>query len=223
MAWKYILPENMFDVLEHLSDEEAWQIIKKIWSFLLDKEDVKISDKLEWVFLAYISLLKEDKIKRNAYYESKVNNPTWHWRPKKNWDNKQKAKKAKKAKKATDSIVSIVNINYIINKEDILEILNSEEIEKNKWALNVLMKMIKMWYKLEKKKECLEEYFEWIRDLIKQTLPLKQNWFLDWEWALVLIKWWVDYWEHPPKGKTYPSNFRSSVRSSFTLLTKQKW
>jgi hypothetical protein len=66
------------------------------------------------------------------------------------------------------------------------------------------------------------EDIEWIRNLVKQYLPLKESGSLNREEAKKIIDSREEYRKNPPKGKKYPTNFKSSLRTSFSIFTKKQ-
>ena len=110
--------------------------------------------------------------------------------------------------------------NIIIKKEDILEILSQEEINKNANQLFIIWKMIENWYSVIKNTKELIDLIEWVNQLWKDYLPRKEDWCLNWEISKKYIRQWEEYFKTLPKAKR---NYKLRVRDSFSLYSTPRW
>jgi len=85
----------------------------------------------------------------------------------------QKNNQPKQEKHHTHKKIS--ELDKIKNSEDIREILSEEEIQQYKIQLKILLKMVELWYKINKSKEDIEKEIEWLK------AKAKLYWLIQWD------------------------------------------
>ena len=69
----------------------------------------------------------------------------------------------------------ISELDIIKNSDDIRDILSDDEIQQYKIQLKILLKMVELWYKINKSKEDLEKEVEWLK------AKAKLYWLIQWD------------------------------------------
>lgn len=99
-------------------------------------------------------------------------------------------------------------LDKIKNSDDIRDILSDDEIQQYKIQLKILLKMVELWYKINKSKEDIEKEIEWLK------AKAKLYWLIQWDgniaWNTFYQKidkrfdWHIEQWK-PVK------NFKTSI------------
>jgi len=82
---------------------------------------------------------------------------------------------------------------YVMNSDDIREILSEEQILQYNIQLRILLKMIGMWYKVEKKENKIMDEINWLKAKANLYNIKKPDWQIAWQTFLQKIDKWVDW------------------------------
>lgn len=84
---------------------------------------------------------------------------------------------------------------YVMNSNDIREVLSEEQILQYNIQLRILLKMIGMWYKVEKKESKIMDEINWLKAKANLYNIKKPDWQIAWLTFLQRIDKWVDWHE----------------------------
>lgn len=112
------------------------------------------------------------------------------------------------------------NIIYIQTKNDIIELIGEDIIDKHSWELYIIWKMIENWYKLSKKNKDILDMIDWVKDMAKDYLDRKEDWTLNWALGKRYTNQWEEYFKTLPPKK---QNHKNSLRSSFNVYKNWIW
>lgn len=128
----------------------------------------------------------------NDSIDKDSNKQDWNFNPKQKTNTKQK----------------ISELDKIKNSDDIRDILSDDDIQQYKIQLKILLKMVELWYKINKSKEDIEKEIEWLK------AKAKLYWLIQWDgniaWNTFYQKidkrfdWHIEQWK-PVK------NFKTSI------------
>lgn len=99
-------------------------------------------------------------------------------------------------------------LDKIKNSDDIRELLDEDEISKYNIQLKILLKMINLWYKVNKTKTDLINEFEWLKNKAKLYGLIKWDGNIAWNTFYQKIDKWYDW--HTEKNKPV-KNFKTSI------------
>lgn len=99
-------------------------------------------------------------------------------------------------------------LDFIKNSDDIRDIFNDDEIAQHKIQLKIILKMVELWYKVNKSKSDIEKEFEWLK------AKAKLYWLIQWDWNIARTTFYqkIDKrfdW-HTEKWKKV-KNFKTSI------------
>lgn len=97
---------------------------------------------------------------------------------------------------------------YVMNSNNIREVLSEEQILQYNIQLRILLKMIGMWYKVEKKESKIMDEINWLKAKANLYGIKKPDWQIAWQTFLQRIDKWADW--HIEKNKQV-KNFKTSV------------
>lgn len=110
--------------------------------------------------------------------------------------------------KTSGKWVKISALDIIKNSDDVRDILSDDDIVQYKVQLKILLKMIELWYKVNKSKEDIE------KELERLKAKAKLYWLIQWDWN---IAWQTFYQKidkrydwHTEKWKPV-KNFKTSI------------
>jgi len=118
-----------------------------------------------------------------------------------------------------DSIVE-KRKEYILDREATKKLLEEDEISKYINELFILHKMIDLWYKVEDKKSALLKNIERVTGMCWEYIWRRENWSLNWKLAKTYIN---QRYEYRSESKKKVTNYKSSVRNSFSMYSKPRW
>lgn len=111
-------------------------------------------------------------------------------------------------KQKTNTKQKISELDKIKNSDDVRDILSDDEIQQYKIQLKIILKMVELWYKINKSKEDIEKEFERLKS------KAKLYWLIQWDgniaWNTFYQKidkrfdWHIENWK-PVK------NFKTSI------------
>lgn len=158
--------------------------------------------------------LKEAKLKKYS--------DAWRAWMESRWKSKRKPSSDKGSN--NDVITSKVKESkvkqYIVWKDEIVELLSQEEISLYKDQLYVLRKMIEYGYSIPKKKKDLLELVERVNDMAKDYLPRNEEWMLN----RSIWRTYANQWQEYAKSVSIKQKWiKSSIRTSFSIYSKPKW
>lgn len=99
-------------------------------------------------------------------------------------------------------------LDKIKNSDDIRELLDEYEISKYNIQLKILLKMINLWYKVNKTKTDLINEFEWLKNKAKLYWLIQWDGNIAWNTFYQKIDKWYDW--HTEKNKPV-KNFKTSI------------
>ena len=99
-------------------------------------------------------------------------------------------------------------LDIIKNSDDIRDIFNDDEIAQHKIQLKILLKMVELWYKIDKSKVKVEKEFERLKNKAKLYWLIQWNWDIAWQTFYQKIDKRYDW--HIEKGKKV-KNFKTSI------------
>lgn len=99
-------------------------------------------------------------------------------------------------------------LDKIKNSDDIRELLDEDEISKHNIQLKILLKMINLWYKVNKTKTDLMNEFEWLKNKAKLYGLIQWDGNIAWNTFYQKIDKWYDW--HTEKNKPV-KNFKTSI------------
>lgn len=99
-------------------------------------------------------------------------------------------------------------LDIIKNSDDIREVLDEDEISKYNIQLKILLKMINLWYKVNKTKTDLMNEFEWLKNKAKLYGLIQWDGNIAWNTFYQKIDKWYDW--HTEKSKPV-KNFKTSI------------
>ena len=99
-------------------------------------------------------------------------------------------------------------LDIIKNSDDIRDILSDDEIQQYKIQLKILLKMVELWYKINKSKSDIEKEFEWLKSKAN-TYNIKQ-WDGNIAWNTFYQKIDKRFDWHTEKWKPV-KNFKTSI------------
>lgn len=99
-------------------------------------------------------------------------------------------------------------LDKIKNSDDVRDILSDDEIQQYKIQLKILLKMVELWYKINKSKEDIEKEVEWLK------AKAKLYWLIQWDGNIA----WNTFYQkidkrfdwHTEKWKPV-KNFKTSI------------
>lgn len=102
----------------------------------------------------------------------------------------------------------ISELDKIKNSDDIRDILSDDDIQQYKIQLKILLKMVELWYKINKSKEDIEKEIEWLK------AKAKLYWLIQWDGNIA----WNTFYQkidkrfdwHTEKWKPV-KNFKTSI------------
>lgn len=102
----------------------------------------------------------------------------------------------------------ISELDKIKNSDDIRDILSDDEIQQYKIQLKILLKMVELWYKINKSKDDIKNEIEWLK------AKAKLYWLIQWDWNIA----WNTFYQkidkrfdwHTEKWKPV-KNFKTSI------------
>lgn len=102
----------------------------------------------------------------------------------------------------------ISELDKIKNSDDIRDILSEDEIQQYKIQLKIILKMVELWYKINKSKEDIEKEIEWLK------AKAKLYWLIQWDGNIA----WNTFYQkidkrfdwHTEKWKPV-KNFKTSI------------
>lgn len=102
----------------------------------------------------------------------------------------------------------ISELDKIKNSDDVRDILSDDEIQQYKVQLKILLKMVELWYKINKSKEDIEKEVEWLK------AKAKLYWLIQWDGNIA----WNTFYQkidkrfdwHTEKWKPV-KNFKTSI------------
>lgn len=111
-------------------------------------------------------------------------------------------------KQKTNTKQKISELDKIKNSDDIRSILSDDDIQQYKVQLKILLKMVELWYKINKSKEDIEKEIEWLK------AKAKLYWLIQWDWNIA----WNTFYQkidkrfdwHTEKWKPV-KNFKTSI------------
>lgn len=170
--------------------EEKWLIFRKDrfenWVKFVDyATNVIGGDKM--------SLGGGDKMSpHNDSIDKDSNKQDWNFNPKQKTNTKQK----------------ISELDKIKNSDDVRDILSDDDIQQYKVQLKILLKMVELWYKINKSKEDIEKEFERLK------AKAKLYWLIQWDGNIA----WNTFYQkidkrfdwHTEKWKPV-KNFKTSI------------
>lgn len=108
----------------------------------------------------------------------------------------------------TDARKKSSELDKIKNSDDIRDLLSEEEIWIYNIQLRILLKMINLWYKVNKTKTDLINEFEWLKNKAKLYWLVRWDWGIAWNTFYQKIDKWYDW--HTEKNKPV-KNFKTSI------------
>ena len=99
-------------------------------------------------------------------------------------------------------------LDKIKNSDDVRELFNEDEIQQYKMQLKILLKMVELWYKINKSKSEVEKEFEWLKAKAKLYWLIQWDGNIAWNTFYQKIDKWFDW--HTEKWKKV-KNFKTSI------------
>lgn len=99
-------------------------------------------------------------------------------------------------------------LDKIKNSDDIRDVLDEEEILQYKIQLKILLKMVELWYKINKSKSDIEKEIEWLKAKAKLYWLIQWDWNIAWTTFYQKIDKWFDW--HTERWKKV-KNFKTSI------------
>lgn len=93
-------------------------------------------------------------------------------------DNDSSTQKNNQPKQKTNTKQKNSELDKIKNSDDIRDILSDDEIQQYKIQLKILLKMVELWYKINKSKSDIEKEIEWLK------AKAKLYWLIQWDWNI---------------------------------------
>ena len=99
-------------------------------------------------------------------------------------------------------------LDKIKNSEDVRDLFNEDEVQQYKPQLKILLKMVELWYKINKSKSEVEKEFEWLKAKAKLYWLIQWDGNIAWNTFYQKIDKWFDW--HTEKWKKV-KNFKTSI------------
>jgi len=196
------IPNKYWELINTMSDEDCWKLMKALFEWK--------NDKLEWLILTYYNIIIVDinniQNQVNKWRQGWI---LW-WRPKKKGGVIEKEKGGLWNKKPNIK-ESNINKDNIYKKQ--YEEFIKDNINKRNLSAYLLKYFLLLWYK---PKEDIDKFRDWTKSRIIDVYKLTY-----WDFTDAVNKFY-DYWIEQSPQKRTKKNWKSTFTSSFNLTSLPK-